>query len=226
MLAQLSFFFVKPHPDKWLLNAMFCLPHCVFLLPSPSQTGKLPRKQETSPPRGWQTFYGTIIIPVYPKNPRWDCKYQRCGMWVQCNCGKNVTDILMGTGHIRVITAISSMQGKWLIIPCRDPLPPQIYLVGQTLPLSCDPELWSESEDEDLTPISPPYPAPPRLLPRKRTHTEVPVSAPAEITPDTSSQHARGSPVSRDWQNFKVAIRRFIGENMLGLPQGKRNLKL
>lgn len=81
--------------------------------------------------------------------------------------------------------------------PRQRPPSPHIHLVGQALPLSCDPELWSESEDEDLTPILPP--AQPNLLfPRKRTHTEVPLNAPAEITPDTSSQHTRGSPVSWD----------------------------
>lgn len=65
------------------------------------------------------------------------------------------------------------------------PLSPQIRLVGHALPLSCDLELWSESEDEDLTPIS--------------RHTQrSPLRPQLEITPDTSSEHTRGSAVSRD----------------------------
>lgn len=74
----------------------------------------------------------------------------------------------MGTCHIVVITTISSNiypgspAGKMVHYPPRGS-PHLDPSVGQALPMSRNPELWSESKGEDLNPI-PTWPSP------KHTH--------------------------------------------------------
>ncbi|KAK1900506.1 Serine/threonine-protein kinase Nek3, partial [Dissostichus eleginoides] len=68
-----------------------------------------------------------------------------------------VSDALRSAESVSAFGVGSSEEYSTIKRLTLDPLPPtDLVLVGQALPLSCDPELWSESEDEDLTPISPP----------------------------------------------------------------------
>lgn len=137
---------------------------------------------------------------------------------------ENSAVIEMGSGYISVITAISfilpAMQGKRLIILCRDPPPPQRSIWRDSLfpgyvIQSCGVNLRTRTSPRSH-PATPPDP----LFPES-TRTLRSLSMPQQKLLLTSVLNTPEDlrSVGTD-RTSKQPFKRFTGENMLYLPRG------
>lgn len=144
----------------------------------------------------------------------------------------------MGTGHIRVIAAFPSWiypvshAGKMVNYPLqRPPSPPRSIQWDRRFPChviwSCGVNLRTRTSPRSQ-PLSSSTPSSP-----ENTHAVRSLLVRSLLMPEQILLPTRVLNPAEDLQSVwadrtsnKVAIRRFNGENMLGLPQGNRNLKL